>query len=229
MPVKFDVIYEDNHCLAVCKPSRLLTVSDESGDETLLSLVRDYNASRQQPGKKGFVAPVHMIDRPVSGLVLFAVSSKAASRLSDMFRQRKLEKIYLAVVEGIPAAKEATLVDWLAKDREANTTRVVASTAREAKRCELSYQVLSTAAGLSLLLVRPVTGRSHQIRVQLAHAGFRIYGDRRYGSKAEFDGAIALHAYRLELQHPVTKEPMSLRCPPPAAWQRLLPAGVPDV
>lgn len=223
------MIFEDNHCIAVCKPPRLLTVSDDSGDETLLELVRDYNAGRQQPGKKGYVAPVHMLDRPVSGLVIFAVSSKAASRLSEMFRQRKLEKIYLAVVEGVPTTKEAVLTDWLAKDRDANTTRVVSAANSDGKKCELSYKLLASHEGRALLEVRPVTGRSHQIRVQLAHAGLTIYGDRRYGSKADLDGAIALHAYRLELHHPVSREKLSLRCPPPASWQRLIPFGVYDV
>jgi 23S rRNA pseudouridine1911/1915/1917 synthase len=221
--LKFELIYEDNHCLAVGKPARMLTVSDESGDETLLTLVRAYNSSRQQPGKKGYVAPVHMLDRPVSGLVVFAASSKAAARLSDLFRSRNMEKIYLAVVEGTPRAPEEELVDYLVKDRDSNNTKVVSANTKDAKKCVLSYRLLRSHNGFSLLAVRPETGRSHQIRVQLANAGTIIYGDRRYGSQADFDGAIALHALRLKFPHPVTKENIALYCAPPSNWQKLMP------
>lgn len=224
--MKFEVIFEDNHCLAVSKPARMLTVSDDSGDETLLSLLRDYNSAKQQPGKKGYVAPIHMLDRPVSGLVLFAVSSKAANRLSELFRSRNMEKIYLAVVEGQPEAGPVELVDYLLKDRESNHTKIVAADTKEAKKCVLSYRLIKSFGELSLVEVRPQTGRSHQIRVQLAGAGLIIYGDRRYGSSAEFDGAIALHAYRLNFVHPVTKENISLQCKPPQAWQKLVPGDI---
>lgn len=217
------MIFEDNHCLAVGKPARMLTVSDDSGDETLLSLLRAYNTSKQLPGKKGYVAPIHMLDRPVSGLVLFAVSSKAAARLSELFRSRNMEKIYLAVVEGRPEAAEVELVDYLLKDRESNHTRIVPDSTPDAKKCVLSYRLIKSVGELSLLEVRPQTGRSHQIRVQLAGAGLKIYGDRRYGSSAEFDGAIALHAFRLNFTHPVTKEKLSLQCDVPQAWQKLVP------
>lgn len=227
--LKFDVLYEDRHCLVVCKPPRLLTVSDESGDETLLSLVREYNASRQAPGKKGYVAPIHMLDRPVSGVIMFALSSKAAARLSDVFRKRELEKIYLAVVETVPAVSQAVLIDYLLKDRDSNTSRVVHAGTADAKRCELSYKVLATGHGRALLEVKPVTGRSHQIRVQLSNAGFPIYGDMRYGSKVEFSGAIALHACRLEFQHPVTKEKLKISVPPPESWRSLMDYGAFDV
>lgn len=224
--MKFEVIFEDNHCLAVNKPARMLTVSDDSGDETLLSLLREYNLSKQQPGKKGYVAPIHMLDRPVSGLVLFAVSSKAANRLSELFRSRSMEKIYLAVVEGDPSLGSVELEDYLLKDRESNHTKIVSSTTKDAKKCILSYRPIKSSGGLTLLEVRPQTGRSHQIRVQLAGAGLKIYGDRRYGSSGEFDGAIALHAYRLNFNHPVTKEKLSLRCLPPQAWQTLMPGDI---
>ena len=221
--LKFELIYEDKHCLAVGKPARMLTVSDESGDETLLTLVREYNSSRQQPGKKGYVAPVHMLDRPVSGLVVFAVSSKAAARLSELFRSRNMEKIYLAIVEGTPRATEEDLTDYLLKDKGSNTTKVVSQSTKDGKKCVLSYRLLRSHNGLSLLAVKPETGRSHQIRVQLANAGTVIYGDRRYGSKGELDGAIALHALRLNFSHPVTKENIALFCAPPSNWQKLMP------
>jgi len=221
--LKFELIYEDKHCLAVGKPARMLTVSDESGDETLLTLVREYNSSRQQPGKKGYVAPVHMLDRPVSGLVVFAVSSKAAARLSELFRSRNMEKIYLAVVEGTPRAEEEELVDYLLKDRDSNTTKIVSPNAKDGKKCVLTYKFIRSFGGLSLLAVKPETGRSHQIRVQLANAGTVIYGDRRYGSQGDLDGAIGLHALRLKFPHPVTKEPIALFCAPPSNWQKMMP------
>jgi len=201
----------------------MLTVSDDSGDETLLTLVREYNSRRQSPGKKGYVAPVHMLDRPVSGLVIFAVSSKAAARLSELFRSRHIEKVYLAIVEGVPRFLEEELVDYVIKDRESNTTKVVTPSTVGSKKCVLTYQLIRSFNGLSLLAVKPLTGRSHQIRVQLANAGTVIYGDRRYGSKEELDGAIALHALRLKFSHPVSSEEMSLYCEPPTRWQKLMP------
>jgi 23S rRNA pseudouridine1911/1915/1917 synthase len=134
-----------------------------------------------------------------------------------------MEKIYLAIVEGIPRATEEELVDYLLKDRENNNTSVVSASTKDSKKSVLSYRLIRSHGGLSLLAVKPETGRSHQIRVQLAHAGTVIYGDRRYGSKHDLDGAIALHALRLNFPHPVTKEKLALFCAPPANWQKLMP------
>lgn len=215
------ILFEDKHCLVVYKPARLLTASDKTGDETLIEKVRVYNASKQAEGKKGFVAPLHMLDRPVSGLVMFAVSSKAASRLAEQMRHGKIEKVYQAVVEGRPKHLSGELSDWLLKDPKTNLVKVVAPGVHGAKACRLLYRFLgSTEQGCSVLEIRPKTGRSHQIRVQLAAQGLSILGDRKYGSQStlwgqKLTGIIALHAWKLAFVHPVSKENLTIEAPLP--------------
>ena len=140
--IEDNILWHDNHCLVVNKPARLLTVGDDSGDDTLLARVRAFNASRQAPGKKGYLVPLHSLDRPVSGAVMFALSSKAASRLSAQMRDRDIGKAYLAVVEGRPPAPRGVLKGALLKDRERNVTTVVKASTPGAKACELAYRVL---------------------------------------------------------------------------------------
>ena len=220
------ILYEDKHCLVVHKPARLLTASDKTGDETLIELVRAYNSSRQIAGKKGYVAPLHMLDRPVSGVVMFAVSSKAATRLAEQLRTGMVEKVYCAVVEGRPMANHGELTDWLLKDHKTNLVRGVPAGTSNAKICRLGYRLLgSTASGLSILEIRPRSGRSHQIRVQLASRGMPILADRKYGARGEWDqddllGAIALHAWSLTFSHPVSKETIKVESPVPDYFPR---------
>lgn len=222
------ILFEDKHCLVVDKPARLLTASDKTGDETLIQQVRAYNTSRQAEGKKGFVAPLHMLDRPVSGVVMFALSSKAASRLAEQLRNGKVEKVYQAVVEGRPKKSVAELNDWLLKDHQSNLVKVVAAGVSGAKACRLAYRVLGeTAEALTVLEVRPKTGRSHQIRVQLAAQGLSILGDRKYGSQSglwdqKLSGVIALHAWKLSFVHPVSKENLTIEAPLPEYFPRVL-------
>ncbi len=217
--VNIDILFADNHCLVVNKPARLLTLSDESGDETLLARARAYHFARQAPGKKGYLVPLHSLDRPVSGAVMFALSSKAASRLSEQMRGRDIGKTYLAVVEGRAPAKQGVLKGALLKDRERNVTTVVDASTQGAKSCELAYRVLGQKAGLTLVAVEPRTGRSHQIRVQLADAGMPIYGDVKYGASVAWNGQIALHARALAFTHPVSKAPVDIVAPVPAVWR----------
>jgi 23S rRNA pseudouridine1911/1915/1917 synthase len=228
------VLFEDRHCLAVLKPARLLTAADETGDDTLLARVKRRHAERQAAaGKAAWLAPVHFLDRPVSGVVMFALSSKAAARFQAQFAGRSVEKVYWAVVDGTPpseATRGVVLEDWLLKDETTNVTRVVPPRTAGAKASVLSYRVLATEGRRSLLEVRPKTGRSHQIRVQLAGAGLPIHGDAKYGrsgasaAAAEpFAGAIALHARRLSLAHPVTKEPLTIVAPLPDLWKSTWP------
>lgn len=215
------ILFEDNHCLVVYKPARLLTASDNTGDDTLIEQVKRYNTARQDPGKKGFVAPLHMLDRPVSGVVMFAVSSKAASRLAEQMRTGKIEKIYQAVVEGQPKRGSIELNHWLLKDHKSNLVKVVPEGTQGAKACRLIYRSIgSIGQGLSVLEVRPKTGRSHQIRVQLSTQGLPILGDRKYGSrtglwKQELTGVIALHAWKLSFTHPISKQLLTIEAPLP--------------
>ncbi len=222
------VLYEDRHVLAVLKPARLLTASDKTGDATLLELARAYHGGKQEEGKKGYLVPLHFLDRPVSGVVLFAVSSKAASRLSAQFRAGTIHKTYRAVVEGAPATPAAEVEDWLLKDEAENTVRAVRSGTPGAKHCALGFRQLAQHGGLTLLDVQPHTGRSHQIRVQLSSRGLPIYGDVKYGARHGFDNMIALHAYRISFDHPVTKERVTLTAPLPAAWAGFWPDPAKD-
>jgi len=201
------VLFCDNHLLVVVKPANLVTQATEPGSDSLETLAKEF--VKQKYAKKGnvFLEPIHRLDKPVMGLVLFARTSKALLRLHEMMRQRAIAKTYLARVEGIPKEQQATLEHYLV--HEEHFARVVASTHPHAKQALLSYRTLSTTEDTALLEVQLLTGRYHQIRVQLAAIGCPILGDRRYGSKKVFEEGIALIAAKLALIHPVTKEPLS--------------------
>jgi len=217
------VLFEDNHCLAVVKPAGWLTMGDQTGDRTLLDVSKDYiKTTCQKPGAV-FLGVVHRLDRPVSGVVLFARTSKAASRLSAQFREHTVEKVYWAAVTGQVVPAQGVLVDSLIKDEQTNVVRVAAAVSPAAQACRLSYRKMNTSGAVSLVEIRPETGRSHQIRVQLAHRGWSIVGDQKYGSKMPWrPGLIALHARALTFVHPVTKLPVTVSCEPPATWQQWL-------
>jgi 23S rRNA pseudouridine1911/1915/1917 synthase len=216
------VLYEDNHCLAVNKPARLLTMGDATGERTLLDLAKDYLKRKYEKPGAVFLGVVHRLDRPVSGVVLFARTSKAAARLSEQFRERTVEKVYRAIVEGVPPERDAVLQDWLWKDPGRNVTQVVREGTPGTQSAALAVKRLRAAAGRSLVEVRPVTGRSHQIRVQLAHRGWPILGDAKYGSAVRLDSAIALHASSLSFRHPTKGEPVTVTATQPVAWAGLL-------
>lgn len=223
MSSELSILFADRHLVAVAKPARVPVASDASGDDTLLERVRRWNLSQQEEGRKGYCVPIHFLDRPVSGLVLFGLSSKGASRLNEQFRSRSLQKTYIAIVHGRPKVVEAQLEHYLAKDKQLNVTRISHAKDPEAKRSVLSYRLVAEHKGLSLLLVQPETGRSHQIRVQLASLGTPIYGDSKYGASSQWDGVIALHAFQLTLKHPITKTEMKLEAPIPPRWDELWP------
>jgi 23S rRNA pseudouridine1911/1915/1917 synthase len=216
-----DVLFEDNHCLAVLKPARMLTAGDQTGDVSLLDLARDYLKQKYHKPGQVFLGLVHRLDRPVSGVVLFAKTSKAAGRLSEAFRERRVEKVYQALVGGTVSQREGELVDWLMKDRAHNLVEVTSPGTPGAKQGRLRYRRLRSAPGGTLLEVRPETGRSHQIRVQLAAHGLPIVGDRKYGSDRGLEGAIALHAAALTFEHPVRHEPITVTAPLPEFWNSL--------
>jgi len=212
---EISVLFEDNHCLVLNKPSRIPVAADDSNDLSLLAWARKYREASLQGAAKGFVAPVHFIDRPVSGIVLFAKSSKAASRFSEQFRSRSIDKKYLAIVAGsMQVGTKKTLRDYLTKDNNTNISRVCSAKEKDAKSCELSYECIASEGGWSLLEVLPITGRSHQIRVQLSHDGYPIFGDAKYGANEAWGGKIALHAYELNFIHPTTKENKLVRAFP---------------
>jgi 23S rRNA pseudouridine1911/1915/1917 synthase len=220
-PPPLEVLFEDNHILAVNKPPRLLTAGDRTGDVSLLDLAREYiRAKYLKPGKV-YLGVVHRLDRPVSGVVLLARTSKAAARLSEQFRLRAPVKIYQCLVEGDVAEANSTLIDWVKKDGDRNVVEIVAPDAAEAQRCVLHYRRLRRIGTRSLIEVTLETGRSHQIRVQLAHAGMPICGDSKYGSRVRLGGAIALHAASITFDHPVRHEPITVTAGFPATWREL--------
>lgn len=215
------VLFEDNHCLAVDKPAGLLTMGDRTGEPTLVDAAREYLKQKYHKPGNVFVGVVHRLDRPVSGVVLFARTSKGASRLSEQFRSRSVEKSYLALVEGDVSPPTGVLKDRLAKDRTRNVVSVVDEASAEGQDCVLAYRKLRKIGRLTLVEIRPQTGRSHQIRVQLASKGWPIAGDRKYGSKIPLDGFIGLHASTLTFEHPVLHQSITVTSDLPAAWQNL--------
>lgn len=207
--MKIPVIYEDNHLLVVNKPPNILSQSDKTGDNDMLTLLKhDLKVRYGKPGNV-YLGLVHRLDRPVGGVMVFAKTSKAASRLSDLIRRRDFDKTYLAVVHGKPAQK-GRLVHYLAKDQTTNTVSVVAKGSVNAKEAILEYELLDSSRGLSLIKINLITGRSHQIRVQFAAIGHPLYGDQKYGAEVNSPGQqIALFCHQVTCQHPTTKEPMN--------------------
>jgi 23S rRNA pseudouridine1911/1915/1917 synthase len=214
-----EILYEDNHCLAVAKPAGTLTTHYTGAEETLDRAVKRYLKEKYHKPGNVFLGIVHRLDRPVSGVLLFARTSKAAARLGAQFRDGTVEKVYWAVVEGELASAAGTLEDWLRKDRAAGRVEVVEPRAPGARQALLHYHRRGSHGGLTWVEVRPQTGRTHQLRVQLAHHGHPIYGDAKYGSVHTFDRAIALHARSLTFLHPVRNEPITLTAEVPRAWR----------
>ncbi|MDX1531889.1 MAG: RluA family pseudouridine synthase [Rhodothermales bacterium] len=225
----FEVLYLDNHLLVVIKPAGLLVQADATGDPDLLTLGKAYLKGRFDKPGNVFLGLVHRLDRPVSGVMVLARTSKAAGRLSAQFRQRDPDKRYLALAEGrLEGAGERE--DHLAKlDR---TVRVVKPTHPEGKRAVLRWRALGQdrmqRKGLVTLVdVELVTGRAHQVRAQLAAMGHPLLGDLRYGARQEFDGRnLALHSYALTVEHPTRREPMTFTALPPPSWRDFFPALV---
>lgn len=207
-----DVLYVDNHVLVVNKPAGILAQADRTGDVDLLTMGKAY--IKEQFGKPGnvFLGLVHRLDRPASGVMVFARTSKAAARLSEQFKRRTVEKRYLAIVEGI---LEGAGIETARIIADETPVRLAAEGERRGQSAELQWRSLATEGDLSLIGVQLKTGRKHQIRVQLAGLGHPILGDFRYGARRELDGKnLALHCYRLGFLHPTEKERLEFSAPP---------------
>ena len=226
-PSSLNIILEDGPLIALNKPAGLLTQGVPHAQPSLEKQVKAYlKASMGKPGNVYLGVP-HRLDRPVSGVVIFAKNSKAAARLAEQFRERSLRKIYLAVVEGVPDPTEGLLKDWLLKDSESAHVRPVSEGTSNAREASLDYEVIAVRNQRALVQIELHTGRMHQIRVQFASRGWPIVGDRQYGAPLGFDeGAkddsytspIALHAWQLQLKHPVRYDSIKLIASLPDHW-----------
>ncbi len=243
-----DILLEDGPLIAVNKPAGLLTQGVPHGHPTLEARVKDYLKQKYAKPGNVYLGVPHRLDRPVSGIVIFAKNSKAAARLAEQFRDRSVQKFYLAVTERVPAASSGRLNDWLLKDAEAAHVTVVPPATAGAKEAILDYRVVAEGDGRALLEIELHTGRMHQIRVQLASRGWNIVGDYQYGATRpasplivtaerpltadtlnlddtqdkydRFTAPIALHARRLCLAHPIRFDHLELLAPVPTAWKQ---------
>ena len=201
------VLHADNHLLVVWKPACVPSVPDESGDPSLLDLAKEWVRLRYDKPGNVFLGVVHRLDRPVSGVLVFARTSKAASRLTDAFRRRTVEKLYWGISGHAPDTDSGVVEHWLHKDRERNRVRVVEEGHEGAKLARTQWRVLSASKGRVHFELKPETGRPHQLRVAVRSLGCVLAGDLKYGADEPLsDGSIALHARSLSLIHPTTKE-----------------------
>jgi 23S rRNA pseudouridine1911/1915/1917 synthase len=212
------VVYEDNHLLGLYKPAGLLVQGDQTREVSLLDLGKKWLKERYRKPGRVFLGMVHRLDRPVAGIVLFCRTSKAAARINEQFRSGRIRKSYLAIVEGKPTADAGRLVNHIER-RDERSSVVVPEPTPRSQEARLSYEVLDVAGTRSLIKIDLETGRHHQIRVQLAHLGFPVLGDLRYGASAPLPRMqVALFAMELELEHPTLKGDLLLRSPLPRSW-----------
>ncbi|MEM6317166.1 MAG: RluA family pseudouridine synthase [Bacteroidota bacterium] len=213
------VLHEDNHLIAVYKPAGVLVQGDATGDSTLADWVKRYIKDRYNKPGDVFLGIIHRLDRPVSGVVIFARTSKALSRMNELFRERKIEKTYWAITSGRPEKLEGELIHYLLKDTAKNKAKAYDKPSRrnaKAKKAELRYKTIGVLGDHAVLAVYPKTGRPHQIRVQLAKMGNIIKGDVKYGAdRPNEDASIYLHCHQMSFIHPVKKEPVSIKVKAP--------------
>ncbi len=209
-----DIVYEDNHLLVVIKPHNIAVQEDESKDDDLLNLLKNYIKVRDNKPGNVFLGLVHRLDRPTGGVMVFAKTSKCAARLTEQLKSKEMKKTYLAVVLGKPLQNKARLTAYLVKDEKHNVVNLATRSDYGAKEAVLDYEVLDNQANMSLVKVNLLTGRSHQIRVQMSKQNQTvIYGDFKYGDKAH-GGNLALWAYQLEFSHPTSKKQMKFNVLP---------------
>jgi 23S rRNA pseudouridine1911/1915/1917 synthase len=228
------ILFEDNHCLAAFKPAPLLTQGVPLGIPTLEAMVKDYLKAKYHKVGNVYLGIPHRLDRPVSGVVLFARNSKAAARLAEQFERRQVTKVYWGAIEGDIGPGEGTWTDWLRKIKEQSRSEQVAEGSEGARQAVLRYRRLQACAGGCLVEFQPQTGRMHQISLQAALRGHPIRGDESYGARLTFgpacgshttplarDRIIALHARSLTFLHPIRYEPITLTAPLPPVWREL--------
>ena len=209
------VLYEDNHIIVVRKKPNIPSQADKTEDSDMLTIIKEYLKGKYNKPGNVYLGLVHRLDRPVGGVMVFAKTSKAASRLSNQVREKIFKKKYLAVVDGKFEKAKGTLEDYLYKDERNNISKIVKPEKKNAKLAKLDYEVLAynEVKDLSLVKVNLHTGRHHQIRVQLANSGHSIFGDQKYGKRGK-GKQIALWAYELTIQHPISREKMIFKCLP---------------
>lgn len=217
---RLKVIYEDNHLLVVDKPAMLPTMGVDSTRPSLLSVAKEYIGKKYNKSGNVYLGIVSRLDAPVTGVVLMARTSKAASRLSEAFRERDVEKFYWAVVDGVPDEAEGTLEHFVRKDERHRRVHVTHAGSDGAQLARLRYKLLGKSNDKSLLEIQLETGRKHQIRVQLSKIGLPILGDLKYGSADKFPEGIALHAVSTRVKHPVRDEMMTFDAKLPASWRK---------
>lgn len=229
--MNLQVIYEDNHLIAVNKPAGILVQGDDTEDTPLVDYVKDYIKFRYKKPGDVFLGVVHRLDRPVSGAVIFARTSKALIRMNELFKERKVEKRYWAITENRPFPEYGHLTHYILKDQERNVSRALdqmSNRSKDAKKSDLDYELIGNLEARYLLLVKPITGRPHQIRVQLSKIGCPIVGDVKYGySQANQDGSIYLHCRSMSFMHPVQQTPVTITADAPneRMWNQMSALG----
>ena len=218
------ILYEDNHIIVVSKTSGEIVQGDKTGDKTLCDSVKEYIKEKYAKPGNVFLGIAHRLDRPVSGIVIFAKTSKALSRLNNMFRDGEVHKLYWAITQNMPQKEEDTLTHWIVRNEKQNKSYAYDREKPGSKKAMLHYKVISSTDNYTLLAVNLMTGRHHQIRCQLSAIGCPIKGDLKYGSRrSNNDGSISLHARKVEFVHPVSKQPMCIEAPVPddSLWREI--------
>ena len=216
---KLEVLFEDNHFIAVNKKAGQIVQGDKTGDIPLSEIVADFLRVKYEKPGDAFIGVIHRIDRPVSGVVLFAKTSKGLSKMNELFRLRAIHKTYWALVEGKVPENEGVLVHYLSKNEEKNRSKALLEPKDGYLRCELKYKTIKVLDNYTLLEVDPLTGRHHQIRVQLSAMNWPIKGDVKYGARrGNTDRSICLHARKLNFEHPIKKEQVNIEAAIPKSW-----------
>tara|TARA_B100000886_G_C20405674_1_gene484642 strand:- start:887 stop:1552 length:666 start_codon:yes stop_codon:yes gene_type:complete len=205
------IIYEDNHLIAVTKRSGEIVQGDKTGDKPLSEEIKSYLKNKYKKPGNVFLGTIHRLDRPTSGIVLFAKTSKSLSRMNELFKNKKVQKTYYAVTEDMPIKQKGVIISLLKKNQKQNKSYITKSD--DGKKSELEYDLIEKLQNYFLIKVKPKTGRHHQIRVQLSSIGCKIKGDVKYGAKrANKDKSICLHSYSISFVHPVKNELINLKC-----------------